>query len=635
MADFPLHVLEDARRFLETLDPEAARFSFMTRDDKGDDSSLSRSLHGIFGDVVGNLIALNKRGAAISVLVHETDLQGTGKHHFIKRGNIVRCRTMFCDWDDKSPPRGSGALPLSMVVSRKDGAHKRTHGYWRIEHTTDLERWQLAQKALVDKLEADKGAIVLTQALRIPGFFNCKATPIRVDLEQCEPKHIYTLDEVIETYQLQPLIDKILEPPKPRRPRKEGDGEGPADDYKERGDWSILEQHGWELIDRDGGEGRWRRPGKRRKGVSATTDHLGRTGMFKCFSSSAPPFEADKAYTRFQVYTLLKCGGLSSSDYKQATKDLVAQGFGKSNSAAYRKEIAEHEDAAFQASIDAGPPPAARRRGPKPMPDPPDRFDEVPDHTDDDAPGETVSVAQPSSTGNGGNGKGRRGRKKTSKRGAANDGSTRVFIDKSGTKDPQDHFGLNFRVSKLTKYDSDPPIYHLEIDGSKMLRLKADTLMSLHKFRIRFAEIINKVPNLPQEKEDWFVIVNYWFSIAEIIKQPEEASLVGRIRTELRDLLRGLAIGEVPEDLDHGHILPHPKLEDTFMVKQSTLHTILRDKLGSPVDADTMGEQLRQLNADYARVRIGGHRPCVWTFKQAMDDPEGVPQPAGPLQLIK
>jgi hypothetical protein len=81
----------------------------------------------------------------------------------------------------------------------------------------------------------------------------------------------------------------------------------------------ALKDGGWtELKD-----GIWRRPGKK-NGISAT---LGRVapGIFYNFSSSASPFESDRAYTPFHVVSLLKYDG----DFKRFAKELYERYYPK------------------------------------------------------------------------------------------------------------------------------------------------------------------------------------------------------------------------------------------------------------------------------------------------------------------
>jgi len=102
-------------------------------------------------------------------------------------------------------------------------------------------------------------------------------------------------------------------------------GGRPGDDYAARGSWGeLLAAHGWVHESTMGEEQRWRRPDKRKgAGISATIGHKGRDILY-VFSSSVPPFEAQKGYSKFHVYTLLEHDG----DFRAAAKALAAQGFG-------------------------------------------------------------------------------------------------------------------------------------------------------------------------------------------------------------------------------------------------------------------------------------------------------------------
>jgi len=93
----------------------------------------------------------------------------------------------------------------------------------------------------------------------------------------------------------------------------------PGDDYAQRGDVrAVLLKHGWTLA-RPGENEYWRRPG-RSAGWSATL----RDRVFYVFSSSAAPFEPNKAYGPFTVYAHLEHNG----DFTAAARGLRAEGYG-------------------------------------------------------------------------------------------------------------------------------------------------------------------------------------------------------------------------------------------------------------------------------------------------------------------
>lgn len=96
-------------------------------------------------------------------------------------------------------------------------------------------------------------------------------------------------------------------------------GDRPGDEFNRRGDpRDVLRRHGWTLV-RGGDNEYWRRPGKT-DGCSATL----KDGVFYVFSTNAAPFEPNRAYAPFAVYTLLDHGG----DFAAAALALSAQGYG-------------------------------------------------------------------------------------------------------------------------------------------------------------------------------------------------------------------------------------------------------------------------------------------------------------------
>lgn len=96
----------------------------------------------------------------------------------------------------------------------------------------------------------------------------------------------------------------------------------PGDDFNRRQNIAeLLALHGWRLL-RDGENQHWCRPGKEH-GTSATL----RDRVFYCFSSNAPPFEANRAYSPFAVFALLEHGG----DFARAASALREHGYGAPN----------------------------------------------------------------------------------------------------------------------------------------------------------------------------------------------------------------------------------------------------------------------------------------------------------------
>lgn len=96
----------------------------------------------------------------------------------------------------------------------------------------------------------------------------------------------------------------------------------PGDLYEAATDWaSILAPIGWKHVKRVESRDYWVRPGKEaNKGISGTTGNITASGRdcFYCHTSSAPPFQPGKLYSKFAAYALLNFNG----DYIMAAQEL-------------------------------------------------------------------------------------------------------------------------------------------------------------------------------------------------------------------------------------------------------------------------------------------------------------------------
>lgn len=114
----------------------------------------------------------------------------------------------------------------------------------------------------------------------------------------------YQLNEWHETPQT------FAGPPSVQRPGDEYNARGPVRDVLRRAGWSL-----W----RPGDNEHWTRPGKT-VGCSATL----KGGTLYVFTSNAPPFEPNRAYSPFQVLSMLEYGG----DFHAAAARLRIDGYG-------------------------------------------------------------------------------------------------------------------------------------------------------------------------------------------------------------------------------------------------------------------------------------------------------------------
>jgi hypothetical protein len=184
--------LEQARKFLELLDPDAEQFSFQTFDDSEQKRGhLAKVLHGTLDDVAPQLLALQKRGAGVFVCVNETDLQGRSAE------NIKRARAVFVDLDG-SPvqPVMTCSLEPHIVVESSPG---RYHSYW-LAHRLSLQSFPIIQKRIIKRFHADKAVHDLPRVMRLPGFIHQKNGAFQTKIVQVNERLPYEANDLLNEF---------------------------------------------------------------------------------------------------------------------------------------------------------------------------------------------------------------------------------------------------------------------------------------------------------------------------------------------------------------------------------------------------------------------------------------------------
>ncbi|CAN7266694.1 DNA-primase RepB domain-containing protein [Acidovorax sp. LjRoot38] len=165
--------LEQARRFLQALDP-AGVFTFQTFPENKELRALpGRILHGALDDKADELARLQQQGAGVFVMVNEGN--GAGR----KSSDVTRVRAQFVDLDG-SPigPALTADAPPHIVVESSPG---KWHAYWRVKGAS-LADFRDRQHALADKFGGDRSVCDLARVMRLPGFWHLKGTPFQTRL---------------------------------------------------------------------------------------------------------------------------------------------------------------------------------------------------------------------------------------------------------------------------------------------------------------------------------------------------------------------------------------------------------------------------------------------------------------------
>ena len=217
---------------------------------------------------------------------------------------IYRCQTEICG-NLKLAQRADGDKPVTLIETRGQG------GLFLCAPTTGYELMQ-GDLAAPPLLTEDQRDALLQAAWELNEYI-----PPVVDGPKATSDGGHTAPLSAHSANNSPtLAHQANNPAIPAH-----NANRPGDDFNDRGDVrAVLENHGWTCT--KGGENEyWRRPGK----ISGTSATL-KERVFYVFSSNAPPFEPNGAYSPFAVYAILEHGG----DFSAATRALSTQGFGQS-----------------------------------------------------------------------------------------------------------------------------------------------------------------------------------------------------------------------------------------------------------------------------------------------------------------
>ncbi len=212
MADNLIPDLEQARRFLEILDPGANSrsmledrpdgFTFQTFDDSKarKDRSLARIFTGTLDYLAPTLSQLNQKGAGVFVTVNETD--GKGR----KLSNLERIR---CCWIEDDEGLGIPTpIEPHLVTETSPG---KFHKLFLVEGLS-VEQHAQVQEVLVAEYGSDPNAKDAVRVLRPAGFFHRKDAPFMVRIIHESGKPPYSAEELLEAFKPNPNAPQRVTP---------------------------------------------------------------------------------------------------------------------------------------------------------------------------------------------------------------------------------------------------------------------------------------------------------------------------------------------------------------------------------------------------------------------------------------
>lgn len=188
--------LEEAKKFLSILDPDADSFTFQTFDDRKKNKrfNLARIIHGKLEDVAEELKSLNLEGAGVFVTVNETN--GLGR----EETNIEAIRAVFMDKDDGDVD--SYPLKPSMIIEGGRGPHAYYVLNRKLEISDDNKQlFKDLQERISAYFKSDR-LIDLPRVMRLPGFMHMKdpENPRYIKVKESNEDLRYDPNELLSTF---------------------------------------------------------------------------------------------------------------------------------------------------------------------------------------------------------------------------------------------------------------------------------------------------------------------------------------------------------------------------------------------------------------------------------------------------
>jgi len=183
--------LDQTKRFLKLLDPDAEKFVFQTFDDNKDrkDRRLTKILHGTMDQHAKELTDLNQMGAGIFCTVNHSRNGGR------KKDDIDNFRAIWREADKPGVP----TLPLPPHITVETSPGKK-HEYLLLQPTVDYKLWDTAMLGMVQQMGSDPNAKDRSRVLRVPGFFHLKnpERPHLVKIIHKSSAEPYSLQEIAQ-----------------------------------------------------------------------------------------------------------------------------------------------------------------------------------------------------------------------------------------------------------------------------------------------------------------------------------------------------------------------------------------------------------------------------------------------------
>lgn len=169
-------------------------------------------------------------------------------------------------------------------------------------------------------------------------------------------------------------------------------------------------------------------------------------------------------------------------------------------------------------------------------------------------------------------------------------------------------------LHSLTKFDTDPPIWFLDVDGGGRLELSSDDLQNQNRFQRRCIDCLNIMPTrMPQN--DWAVMMNKLLEEVIVLEAPPDASVGGQLIEHVKNFLTGKVQGRSKNDLLRGK---------PFYCSEKRCHYFRMSDLMAYLDRHNFKDYkvhkvtslIKQNSAKHVFLNIEGKGINAWAFDE-------------------
>lgn len=119
------------------------------------------------------------------------------------------------------------------------------------------------------------------------------------------------------------------------------------------------------------------------------------------------------------------------------------------------------------------------------------------------------------------------------------------------------------QLSALTKFDTDPPTFFLDVEGKRLGPLETDDILVQPRFQRKCAERISLVPPIVRPHK-WRKLLQSLFDDISVVEMPEEASAEGQLWQHLEHFCVNRSASESRDEILMGRTWTDPQVNRTF-----------------------------------------------------------------------